>query len=469
MKTLLILNDPPYGTERSYNGLRLAGALAKRVGESVRVFLMGDASACAKSGQTVPQGFYNLGRMIQVVAQHRGEIGVCGRSSNEVTMPGKTAVVLGGGVGGLVAANHLRRTLPREDRVILIERERQHLFQPSLLWLAVGDRRAEQIQRPLDRLARKGVELVCATVEAIDPARLVVTAGGREYAGDALIIALGAELAPDAIPGLAAGGHNLYTVDGATAIRDALRSFRGGRVAILTAAPAYKCPAAPYEAAMLVDAWFRRHGRRATTELDFYAAEPGPMGVAGPAVSGAVRQMVESHGVRYHPEHQVVRVDPAGRELAFANGGVARYDLLIYIPPHRAPAVVRHSGLAPEGGWIGVDRETFATKSPGVYAIGDVTTVPLTMGRPLPKAGTFAHRQGEVVAVNIAAEWSGAEVRHRFTGHGECFLETGDGRAGFGTGNFYGEPVPQIVLKPPRRLWHWAKIAFEWKWLRGWF
>lgn len=78
MKILCILNDPPYGTERSYNGLRLAGALAKRADQEVRVFLMGDAAACAKGGQKVPQGYYNLGRMLQVVAQKRGEIGVCG-------------------------------------------------------------------------------------------------------------------------------------------------------------------------------------------------------------------------------------------------------------------------------------------------------------------------------------------------------------------------------------------------------
>jgi uncharacterized protein involved in oxidation of intracellular sulfur len=78
MKTLLILNDPPYGTERCYNGLRLASALAKRDDQQVRVFLLGDAAACAKGGQKVPQGYYNLGRMLQVVAQHRGEIGVCG-------------------------------------------------------------------------------------------------------------------------------------------------------------------------------------------------------------------------------------------------------------------------------------------------------------------------------------------------------------------------------------------------------
>jgi sulfide:quinone oxidoreductase len=384
-------------------------------------------------------------------------------------MSGKTVLILGGGVGGLVAANRLRRALPRADRVILIERERQHLFQPSLLWLAVGDRRPEQIQRPLDRLALKGVELVTATVEALDPSRRAVTAAGREYTGDAVIVALGADLAPETIPGLVDGGHNLYTLAGASAIRDALQALRGGRVAILTAAPAYKCPAAPYEAAMLVEGWLRHHGQRAATELDFYAAEPGPMGVAGPAVSSAVRRMVESHGIRYHPEHQLVSVDPSARTLTFANGTTAGYDLLIYIPPHRAPAVVRRSGLAPEGGWVGVDRGAFETTVPGVYAIGDVTTVPLAMGKPLPKAGVFAHRQAEVVAANIAALWSGSETRRKFDGHGECFVETGDGKAGFGAGNFYAEPLPQITLKAPNRFWHWGKVLFEWKWLRGWF
>ena len=78
MKHLVILNDPPYGTERSYNALRLAGALAKHPAEEVRVFLMGDAAACARAGQKVPQGYYNLERMLTVVTQHRGEVGVCG-------------------------------------------------------------------------------------------------------------------------------------------------------------------------------------------------------------------------------------------------------------------------------------------------------------------------------------------------------------------------------------------------------
>ena len=78
MKTLFILNDPPYGTERSYNGLRLASALAKREGEQVHVFLIGDAAACAKRNQKVPQGYYNLEVMLGAVTRRRGEVGVCG-------------------------------------------------------------------------------------------------------------------------------------------------------------------------------------------------------------------------------------------------------------------------------------------------------------------------------------------------------------------------------------------------------
>jgi sulfide:quinone oxidoreductase len=384
-------------------------------------------------------------------------------------MSRKTVLVLGGGVGGLVAAHRLRTLLPREHRIIVIDRESHHLFQPSLLWLAIGDRRPEAIQRPLGRLERRGIDVIQAEIERIDATARTVHAGGREVAGDALIVSLGAALAPEAVPGLANAGHNLFTLAGATALRDALREFRGGRIAVLTAVPAYKCPAAPYEAALLIEYACRRRGIRSAVAIDMYAAEPGPMGVAGPAVSAAVRQMVEAKGIRYHPEHQVTTVDPGGRRLSFANGTSASYELLAYVPPHRAPPVVAAAGLTGESGWVSVNRQTFETRFPGVFAIGDVTVVPLTMGKPLPKAGVFAHGQAEVVAANIASTWAGQAPARTFDGHGECFVEAGDGRAGFGAGNFYAEPAPQVDLKAPSRWWHWGKVLFERRWLRQWF
>lgn len=388
---------------------------------------------------------------------------------NAANARSKTALVLGGGVGGVVAANRLRERLAREHRVVLVDREPQHLFQPSLLWLAVGDRSPDRIQRPLERLGRKGIEVIQGEISKINADSRTILVDGREIAGDAMIVSLGADLAPETIPGLAASGHNLYTMRGAIAVRDALAAFRGGRVVVLTAAPAYKCPAAPYEASMLIAAALRRRGVRERTQIDMYAAEPGPMGVAGPQVSAAVRRVVEAKGVQYHPEHQVTDVDPRARRLTFTNGVTAEFDLLVYVPPHRAPTVVREAGLTNETGWMPVDRGTFETRFRGVYAIGDVVTVPLRIGKPLPKAGVFAHGEAEVVSANIADAWSGRAARRVFDGFGDCFVETGDGRAGFGSGNFYGEPTPQVTLREPSRWWHWGKVLFETRWLWKWF
>lgn len=397
----------------------------------------------------------------------------------------KTVVVLGGGVGGVVAATSLRKELPEPHRVILVDRERSHLFAPSLLWLMTGGRTVRQITRPLDRLERKGIEVVCGEIAHLEPetrrVRVIecppgddplsrrLGGTGRDLEADYLVVSLGADLSPETIPGLAEAGPNFYSLAGAESLRDALGAFEGGRIVVLTAAPAYKCPAAPYEAAMLIDDHIGRRGLADQTQIDLYAAEPGPMGVAGPEVSAGVRMMVEAKGIGYHPEHQVVEVDPAGRQLTFSNGVNAPFDLLAYVPPHRAPRVIREAGLTDEGGWIPVDRDTLHTRYPGVYAIGDVTGIPLKMGKPLPKAGVFAEREAKVVAANISHEIIGRGEQAVFDGHGECFVETGAGRAGFGRGDFYAEPTPQVALHPAGRRWHIGKVVFEKRWLRRWF
>ena len=378
----------------------------------------------------------------------------------------RTVLILGGGVGGLVTANTLRKLLPKADQIIIIDRERNHLFQPSLLWVMIGDRRPEKISRPLARLNRKGIEFVCGDIEKINPEEKTVSVSGRTLKGDALVISLGVELAPATIPGLVEAGQTFYTLKGAEAIREELAHFKGGRVVILTATPMYKCPAAPYEAAMLIEYACRRRGLRQKTKIDLYAAEPGPMGTAGPEVSVAVRQMVLSRGIQYHPNHQVTQVDPQIRRISFADGTSADYDLLFFVPPHRPPKVVMEAGLVGETGWVSVDRQTLETRFKNVYAIGDVTTIPLKMGKPLPKAGVFAEGQAKVVAHNLASDWTGKGKTQCFDGFGECFIEIGDHRAGIGSGNFYAEPTPQVKIKPPGLRWHLAKIWFEQYWLR---
>jgi sulfide:quinone oxidoreductase len=378
-------------------------------------------------------------------------------------------VILGGGVGGLVAANTLRRRLDRTHRVILIDRQAQHVFTPSFLWMMLGWREPSEISRDLSRLGRKGIEVVQEEIREIDPAHRRVSTERQEIAADYLVISLGAEGWLGGVPGLADAGHNLYDLDGTLRLRDALGRFNGGRVAVLIAGLPFKCPAAPYEAAMLIEASLRRRGLRERTQVDVYTPETLPMPVAGKAIGEAIKAMVEGKGIGFHPQRKLAAVDPGRRELAFEGGSTAAYDLLVVVPPHRCPAVVREAGLTGETGWVPVDKATLETSHERVFAIGDVTAIKLPVGLMLPKAGVFAHAQAEAVAHNIAAAITGRGAPDRFDGAGYCFVEMGDGVAAYAKGNFYAEPAPAVTMRSPSRFWHWGKIYFEKRWLRRWF
>jgi len=383
----------------------------------------------------------------------------------------KTIVVLGGGIGGLVAANKLRQLLGREHRVLLVERSLEHAFAPSFLWLMIGDRRREEITRDVRALARPGIEVIEGEALAISPAerKVETSAGPLNY--DYLIIALGAELAPEMIPGLAEASHSFYTLDGAAQLHEALNSFSGGTVAIAISGLPYKCPGAPHEGAMLIADFFRRRGMRNKVDIHLFTPEPQPLPVAGPQLGEAVRQMLETKGVTFHPAHKLTALDPQSHGLHFGGKESFRYDMLVAIPPHRSPSVVRQSGIANDAGWVPVDRTTLETKATNVYAVGDITAVPLP-GRwkpdvplMLPKAGVFAHAEAQVVARRIAQQVAGAPAQEAFCADGYCMLEAGEDLAGFAFGNFFAEPSPQVNLRRMGKTWHLGKVLFEQWWL----
>lgn len=379
-------------------------------------------------------------------------------------MAARTAIVLGGGSGGLTAANELRRLLASEHRVVLVERERDHLFAPSLLWLMVGDRRREQVTRPLRDLLHRGVELVHGDVTRIDPERRTIAVGEREMPFDALVVALGAELAPETFPGYADAAHDFFDLDGAARLAAALRTYPGGRTVVAVTKLPYKCPAAPYEAALLIEHALRRRGVRQKSEVLLFTPEPQPMPVAGPVLGAAVAQLLADRGIALHTDRTLGSIDPAAGELVFADGARERFDLLAAVPPHRAPDVARRSPLANENGWIPVDAHTLRTRSEGVYAVGDVTTITLENGKPLPKAGVFAHSEAQVVARQIATSFGGARAT-TFDGKGYCWVELGGGRAAFAEGDFYASPAPAIRLRSPGARWHLGKVLFERSWI----
>ena len=380
-------------------------------------------------------------------------------------MTGKTVLVLGGGVGGITAANMLRKELRAEDRVVVVDKRADYIFTPSLLWVMVGWRRPEVIVKPLRRLIRPTVELVIAEAKAIDlDGQLVKTSSG-DLAYDYLVISTGADLAPEMMPGFAEAAYTPYDLHGAVSLYSALERFEGGRVAVVVTGMPYKCPAAPYETAMLLDDYLRRNGLRDQCEVAVYTPEILPMGVAGPAMGKAVVDMLSARGIDFHPELKLSHIDPAAKEMIFTNRDPAAFELLAGVPPHRPPSLVSESSFANESGWLPVNRRTLQTADENVYAIGDTAAVTLANGMALPKAGVFADGQALIVAQRIASQVRGLRPESEFDGLGFCWIETGGGSAGFASGEFYAEPDPMVPLPRSGRIWHWGKILFEKYWL----
>ncbi|MFQ6080279.1 MAG: NAD(P)/FAD-dependent oxidoreductase [Candidatus Bathyarchaeia archaeon] len=380
-------------------------------------------------------------------------------------------LVLGGGIGGVVSANLLRKKLGEEHRIVLVDRKTRHEFCPSYPYLMMGWREPDHVTKDLSLLKKKNIDYVNGKVLKIDPADRSVETSSGDHTYDYLIIALGAELTPDIIPGLSDAAYHVYELEDALRLREALKAFSGGTVAIGISKPPFRCPAAPFETALLMDYYFRLKGIREKVDLQFFNPGPLPLGVAGPKIGKMVVQMLESRDISFHPSFLLSSVDSKKGEITSEKGEKMKFDLLFAIPPHQTPKVVREAGLTDETGWIPVDKKTLKTEYDDVYALGDVTKIMLAMGKPLPKAGVFAHYQAEVVAQNIAVEIQGTGEEREFKGDGTCLMEVGFGKAIMVRGNFYAEPTPNVKVQWPKvsRLWHWSKVMWEKLWFWRWF
>lgn len=332
---------------------------------------------------------------------------------------GSTVLVLGGGVGGVVAGNVLAKTLPRGNRVVLVDRNDTHNFRSSFPLLLVNKRRPHDLSRKLERLRKKGVDFIQAEATGISPGRKKVETdcGSLDY--DFLILSPGAEFHPETVPGFTGGAYNPWSFEGASRLREKLTAFTGGRIVFFISSLPFSCPPAPYEIMFLLDAYFRQRGIREKVELTLVTPEPTPEPLAGPKVGESVRRMMEERGIILYTEAKVLSLDPARRVLHLDHGIDLAGDLFLGVPPHWGPSFLADSGLVEEGNWITVDPHTLQTPSQEIYAIGDATALRLPVWKVwAPKAGIFAHYQAEVVSRNIASLIAGRKPSYRYTGKG---------------------------------------------------
>ncbi len=384
-------------------------------------------------------------------------------------MEDRTVLVLGGGIGGVSVASLLKEKLGDRVRVRLVERKRHFQFPPSYPWLMLGLRTPGAVQRDLGTLKKKGIDVTHGEVASIDTNRKSVRTAEDDLAYDDLVIALGAEYAPETVPGFAEHAHHVYDLESALRFKEALEGFSGGTMAVGVARLPFKCPAAPYEVALLLDDLYTKKRLRDKVKMEFFTPEGLPVPATGPEIGNQVAGLLAARGIAYHPKFKLTEI--AARELRFEGGATLPYDLLFCVPPHRAPRPVVDAGLTDGSGWIPVDPATLQTRVPGVYAIGDVTALATPNGFVpfLPKAGVFAHGQAETVAHNLALAIKGRGKSKPWDGVGACFLETGNGQSAFVKGNFLATPKPAIDFHMPGKVWHAQKVLFERHWMRRWF
>jgi sulfide:quinone oxidoreductase len=376
-------------------------------------------------------------------------------------------VILGGGFAGITAALELRRRLGSDHAVTLIERSPLFLMGLRKIWMASGRGTRREGERPLDALRAHGVAVRRAEITRIDvDGRSVHTSAGA-VAYDYLLVALGAQPRPDLVPGFSNDVFNLYAAADAERLGAAIQAFSGGRIAIGVLGVPYKCPPAPYEAAMVFDDLFTRRGIRRQVELVTFTPQPMSLPVVGAAGCAQVEGLLALKSIRFLSNRKTVQLE--GRAAVFADGSRLEADVLIGVPPHRPPSAVSESGLPRRGEWLDVDPRTMRTGVERIYAAGDVVEIPLANTMALPKAGVFAEAQARVAAAAIAADIRGDAVDTAFTGEGYCFIEVGGGQAAYVTGNFLATPTPAVQITPPSEASLREKIEFERTRLASWF
>jgi sulfide:quinone oxidoreductase len=386
---------------------------------------------------------------------------------------GNRILILGAGFGGLTAANLLRKNLslpsgPVEHQITIIDRKDYFMMGLVNLWILNGTRTLDDSKIALNRLENKGISFLDGEVTAIDIVSKTVTIRGTstlrlEY--DYLVVSLGSEFALEQVKGfLENGGFNLYDPEQVPKIRERILSLKKGRIAICITSIPYKCPPAPYEASLLINDILVKNGTRDSIDIDIYTPTPIALPVAGAKVSQDVIKLLNDSHINFHPLHKIKTVSDM-KELEFENGKRLNYDLLIGIPPHKVPEVIRNSCLIKQGqNWINVDKFSLKTDYENVFAIGDVTEIKVNENTTIPKAGVFAEAQAKVVSQQIVDDIENDMNKKslpRFDGKGFCFMEVGNKKAGYVAADFYNEEGPATLLEPPTEESYKKKIDFE--------
>jgi sulfide:quinone oxidoreductase len=383
----------------------------------------------------------------------------------------KKLLVLGAGTAGTMAVNKLRPRLdPDEWQITIVDQDQKHIYQPGLLFIPFGIYSSKDVQKPRKDFLPAGVDTVLGEIDLIEPKEnRIKMADGSVLAYDYLIIATGTHPRPDQTPGLEGDAygdtvHSFYTLDGATALAEKLKTWDGGRLVVNIMEYPFKCPVAPLEFTFLADAFFQEHGMRDRVELIYVT--PMAEVFTKPIAAGHLSHLLEEKKVMVETDFYVESVDTDRNMLVSFDERELPYDLLVTVPVNMGSDVIARSGMGDELNHVPVDKHTFLSRDhDNVFALGDAADLPTS------KAGSVAHFAVDMFTDNFVRYIEGLAMMEEFDGHANCFIESGHGKGLLIDFNYDTEPLPGKYPLPgvgPFTLLsetvtnHWGKMMFRW-------
>lgn len=383
----------------------------------------------------------------------------------------KRLLVLGAGTAGTMVVNKLRPHLDEDEwKITIVDQEATHHYQPGYLFLPFGDYRPEEIVKPKKKFIPEGVELIMGEIDRVDADdSRAFLADGTELAYDQLVIATGATPRPDQTPGMAEDEwrksvHEFYTLEGATALRDKLATWEGGRLVVHITEMPIKCPVAPLEFTFLADDFFKKKGMRDRVEITYVTPLDGAF--TKPVASKQLGDMLTDRKVVLEPDFMIERVDNENKAIVSFDEREIPFDLLVTVPLNMGADYIQRSGLGDELNFVAVDQGTLlSTQYDNIFALGDASNIPAS------KAGSVAHFAVDIFTDNFLEHIEGRPMTEAFDGHANCFVESGNGKGMLIDFNYTTQPLtgkyplpgvgPFSLLKETE-MNHYGKLAFRW-------
>ena len=383
----------------------------------------------------------------------------------------KKLLILGAGTGGTIMANKMRKVLERDEwDITIVDQNKTHYYQPGFLFIPFGKYTKRDVIKAKSNFIPAGVNLIYSKIEkVVGEENQVLLEDGTVLKYDYLIIATGTRTAPEQTPGMKdvlwhKEIFDFYTVEGAVALSEYFKTWKGGDLVINITELPFKCPVAPLEFCFLADAFFTERGMRKDVNITLVTPMSGAF--TKPVASQMLGGIMNEKNINIIPDFYLERIDNENKKLISYDEREISFDCLVTIPTNVGDDMVERSGLGDDLNFIPTDKHTLQSKKfENVFVLGDASNIPTS------KAGSVVHFAADVLFENLQCAIEGRPFTESFDGHSNCYIETGHGKGALIDFNYDTEPLPghfplpgigPFGLLKETRANHYGKVLFRW-------